>query len=174
MSRTPPRTGDAGPTRDLGRHQKFMVGTETEDQMKRVLAALLLLAGIVALIGTMAPAQDRAELFARYLRTDIAAKKTQVMSTAWLLSPQEEKAFWPAYQEYQQELAKFTDARQALVQQYVKEYKILDDAKAKELMDRVFELQEWRLSLLRRYATEMQKNLPVKQVAKFVQVEAQI
>lgn len=142
--------------------------------MKWVSAALVSLAGVALLGGTLAPAQDRAELLARYLRTDIAAKRTHVMSSALLLSADEEKAFWPVYKQYQQELAQFTDAREALIRDYVKEYRTLSDAKAKELMASSFELQEQRLKFLRKYAEEMQKSLPVKQVVKFVQVEAQI
>ncbi len=142
--------------------------------MNRLMAVPLLLAGVLALTGTWALGQDRAEMFARYLRTDVAAKRTEVLSSALFLSPEEEKAFWPAYQQYQVELAKFDDARQALIQRYVKEFNALDDAKAKELMDRAFELQEHRLSVLKKYATEMQKNISVKQVVKFVQMESQI
>ncbi len=142
--------------------------------MKRLTVALLLLGGVVALIGTLAPAEDRAEMFAHYLRADIAAKRTNVLSSALFLSPQEEKAFWPAYQQYQVELAKFSDSRQTLIQEYVKEFQTLDGAKAKELMDRAFELQEQRLALLKKYAAEMAKDLPIKKVVMFVQVESQI
>jgi hypothetical protein len=142
--------------------------------MKPAFATLVLLTGVVMLTGTIAQAQDREDVLARYLRVDIAAKKTQVMASGLLLSPPEEQAFMPVYQHYQVELAQFTDARQALIQQYVKGYKTLNDAQAKELLDRVFELQEQRLSLLRKYATEMQKSLPITLVAKFVQLELQL
>ena len=142
--------------------------------MKPVFAALVLLIGVVMLTGTIALAQDREDVLARYLRVDIASKKTQVMASGLLLSAPEEKAFMPLYQQYQAELDQFTNARQALIQQYVKEYKTLNDAQAKELVDRVLELQEQRLSLLRKYATEMQKTLPITLVAKFVQLELQL
>ncbi len=142
--------------------------------MKPVFATLVLLTGVVMLTGTMTLAQDREDVLARYLRVDIAAKKTQVMASGLLLSAPEENAFMPVYQQYQVELAQFTDARQALIKQYVKGYKTLNDAQAKELLDRVFELQEQRLTLLRKYATEMQKTLPITLVAKFVQLELQL
>ncbi len=142
--------------------------------MKSVFATLLLLTGVVTLTGTIALAQDREDVLARYLRVDIAAKRTQVMSSAMLLSAPEEQALMPVYQQYQQELAQFTDGRQVLIKQYVKDYKTLDDAQAKELIDRVFELQELRLSILRKYVTAMEKILPIKLVARFVQVEFQI
>ncbi len=142
--------------------------------MKPVFGTVLLLSGVVMLAGTIALAQDREDVLANYLRVDIAAKKTQVMASGLLLSAPEEKGFMAVYQQYHVELAQLTDARQAFIKQYVKEYKTLNDAQAKELMDRVFELQEQRLSLLRKYATELQKNLPMTLVAKFVQMEMQL
>lgn len=141
--------------------------------MKPVLATLLILTGVGIPAGPIALAQDR-DVLARYLRVDIAAKKTQVVSSAMLLSASEEQRFMPVYQQYQQELTQFTDGRQALIKQYVKEYKTLDDAQAKELIDKVFELQELRVGILRKYVAAMEKILPMKLVARFVQVESQI
>jgi hypothetical protein len=142
--------------------------------MKAIFATLLLLTGVVMLTGTIALAEDREDVLARYLRVDIAAQKTQVMATGLLLSGPDEKAFMPVYQQYQMELGQLTDSRQGLIKQFVKEYKTLNNAQAKELMDRVFEFHEQRLNLLRKYATEMQKNLPMTLVAKFVQLEMQL
>jgi hypothetical protein len=83
--------------------------------VKPVIAFLVLLAGVVLLTGTVAQAQSREDLLVRYLRTDIASKKTEVMSTGLLLPPEEAKAFSPVYQQYQQELAQLSNARQALI-----------------------------------------------------------
>jgi hypothetical protein len=91
-----------------------------------------------------------------------------------LLTRAEGEAFWPVYNEYQVELAQHTEQLQSLIKDYVQNYRTLDDAKAKELMDKSIELQEQRLSLLRKYAGNLAKVLPMKQVAKFYQVESQM
>ncbi len=142
--------------------------------MKRTVPIVVLAFGLLTVLGATVRAQDRVDALARYLRTDIAAKKTEVMTSALLLTPEQEKAFWPVYQEFQRELAQFSDSRQTLIKDYVQAYKTLDDAKAKDLMERAFELNEKRFALLRKYAAEMQRNIPIKEVVKFVQVEAQL
>ena len=142
--------------------------------MKRSLGVALVLASAISLTVNFAPAQDRAEMMARLLRTDLASKKTEMMSKALLLTPAEGAAFWPVYKEYQVELGRFNDERQAAIKEYVQNYRTLDDAKAKELMEKSLELQEQRLSLLRKYVANMQKVLPIKLVAKFFQVESQM
>jgi len=142
--------------------------------MKRVVGAAIVLGCVLALTIGLAWAQDRAEVMGRLLKTDLASKKTDMMSKALLLSPAEGAAFWPVYNEYQAELAQFNEQIQALIKDYVQNYRTLDDAKAKELMDKSIELQEHRLSLLRKYVGNMEKVLPLKQVARFYQVETQM
>jgi hypothetical protein len=142
--------------------------------MKAFFCTLLLLTGVAMLTGTTALAEDRADVLARYLRVDIASHSTQVMATGLLLTGPDEKAFSSLYQKYQVELAKLTDDRQSLIKDYVKVYKTLTNDQAKELLDRLFEFQEQRLSLLRKYSTDMQKSLPTTLVAKFVQLEMQL
>jgi hypothetical protein len=142
--------------------------------MQRSLGAAFVLSCIVALTTTITSGQDPAETMARLLRTDLAAKKTDMMSRALLLSPAEEAAFWPVYKQYQVELGQFNEQRQATIKDYVQHYQALDDAKAKELIEKSLELQEGRLRILRKYVGSMEKVLPMKQVAKFFQVESQM
>jgi hypothetical protein len=142
--------------------------------MKRSLGVAFVLACVIVLTIGIASAQDRADAMARLLRTDLASKKTEMMSKALLLSSAEGAKFWPVYNEYQAEMGRFNDERQALIKNYVQNFRTLDDAKAKELTDKSLELQERRLSLLRKYVGDMEKVLPMKQVAKFFQVESQM
>ena len=142
--------------------------------MQRALVAALALSCFIALTTGIASGQDSAETMARLLRTDLAAKKTDMMSKALLLTPAEEAAFWPVYKEYQVELAQFNEQLQAVIKDYVQHYQTLDDAKAKELIGKSLELQERRLNLLRKYVGSMEKVLPMKQVARFFQVESQM
>lgn len=151
-----------------------MTPTGTEGGMKRSMTMALIVASAILLTAAVAPAQDRAEVMARLLRTDLASKKTEMMSKALLLSSDEGAKFWPVYKEYQAELGQFNEQLQAGIKDYVDNYRTLDDAKAKELINKSLDLQEQRLSLLRKYVENMQKVLPMKLVAKFFQVETQM
>ena len=142
--------------------------------MQRSLAVALGLSCIIALITGIASGQDRAETMARLLRMDLAAKTTDMMGKALNLSRTEQEAFWPVYNDYRVELAQFNDQLQAVIKDYVQHYQSLDDAKAKDLIEKSFELQERRLNLLRRYVGNMEKVLPMTQVARFFQVESQM
>ncbi len=142
--------------------------------IRRFVPLVVFLVIAIVLTGIVVSAQDRASATANLLRLDIAAKKTRVLSDAMLLSSAEATAFWPVYRQYEQELAQFNDDRLALIKTYVQNYKALDDTTAKDLMEKSFELQERRLTLLRKYAGELQKNLAPKRVAMFIQVESQL
>ncbi len=142
--------------------------------MRRFAPIVVLMVTGLVLTGIVVSAQDRVAAMANLLRVDIAAKKTRVLSDAMLLSSPEGAAFWPVYRQYERELAEFNDTRLALIKEYIQNYRTLDDAKAKDLLEKSFELQERRLSLLRKYAGELQKSLPTKRVAMFIQVESQL
>jgi len=142
--------------------------------MRRFVTLVVLLITGVVLTGIVVSAQDRVSAMANLLRVDIAGKKTRVLSDAMLLDSPEAAAFWPVYRQYERELAEFNDSRLALIKEYTQNYRALDDAKAKDLLEKSFELQERRLSLLRKYAGELQKSLPAKRVAIFIQVESQL
>ncbi|HWU38046.1 MAG TPA: hypothetical protein VN203_10405 [Candidatus Acidoferrum sp.] len=142
--------------------------------MQRWLAGALGLSCIIALITGIASGQDQAERMARLLRMDLAVKTSDMMGKALNLSRTEQEAFWPVYNDYRVELAQFNDQLQAVIKDYVQHYQSLDDAKAKDLIEKSFELQERRLNLLRKYVGNMEKVLPMKQVARFFQVESQM
>ena len=108
------------------------------------------------------------------IQYSIAVKKMEIMSRAVLLPPAESDAFWPVYRDYERERAQIEARTQGLVQDYMKSYETLDDAKAQELLDRLFELHEQRLVLLRKYAAQLQAKLPMRKVDGFVLTEFQL
>ncbi len=61
-----------------------------------------------------------------------------------------------------------------LIDDYMESYRTLDDVKARALLDRLFQLHEQRVALLRRYAEQLQAKLPARQVAGFVLTELQL
>jgi hypothetical protein len=143
-------------------------------KMKRVFALLLASACVVFGAGTVAYSAANPEAVADMLRQDLASKKSEMMGRALLLSREESDKFWPVYREYDRERAQLDGRAVNLINDYVKNYRTLDDAKAKELLETLFSVQEQRLSLLRKYATQLQATLPMRQVAGFVQVEFQL
>ncbi len=142
--------------------------------MSRVLSLLAAAACVMLLGGTSAPGATNPDAIAKMLNTDIAAKKGDMMSRALLLSRAEADAFWPLYREYEREREELEGRTVGLIEDYMKNYRTLDDAKAQGLLDRLFELHEQRLVLLRKYTTKLQAVVPMRQVAGFVQTEFQL
>jgi hypothetical protein len=142
--------------------------------MKRLMPWVAAWACLIALTGSVGFSATPPEVVADMLRQDLASKKTEMMSRALQLTRQEADAFWPAYREYERERTQLDGRAQDLINEYVKNYRSLDDVKAKELLDTLFDVQGRRLTLLRKYATHLQATLPMRQVAGFVQVEFQL
>jgi len=80
-------------------------------------------------------------------------------------------AFWPVYKKYESELTKIFDDRIALLKDYAANYEKMSNDKAKELLERVFQLEDRTTGLQRKYAREMGTVLPAKLVTRLFQVE---
>ncbi len=132
------------------------------------------LAGGLLLSATPARTETSQDILTHYVNLDVASKRSEVMTKAVLMNEAERRVFWPVYDAYQRELVRSSRERDALLKEYVKDAGNLDDARANVLMVRAFDLQEKRVALLKKYAEELQKQLPGKLVLKFVQVELQL
>jgi len=140
----------------------------------RIMIVAVSLVGALLLAATPAKAQTSQDVLAYYLSLDVASKKSEVMAKAVLMNEAERQVFWPIYDAYQRELTLVSNERVALLQEYRKDAATLDDATAKALIAKGFEIQQRRADLLKRYAEGLQKQLPGKLVLKFVQVELQL
>jgi hypothetical protein len=79
--------------------------------------------------------------------------------------------FWPVYREYETELSKIGDARMANVKDYAANYESMTDAKAKELVNNAFSLNEQRSKLLKKYFGKVEKATSTRLAARWAQCE---
>ena len=112
--------------------------------------------------------------YIQLLRSDLKAERVAIITEVMELTDQEGEIFWPIYKEYEFEFDKLGDERIALIKDYAAHFESLTDEKAKELMDRAFKLDENKLKLDKKYFKKMDKELPTKTAAKFMQLENQI
>jgi Spy/CpxP family protein refolding chaperone len=130
--------------------------------------------GAFALVVPGAAAATSHEAIADVLETHVAVNRTDVMARAVLLPRAEADAFWPLYRNYERERERLEGEARALLEEYLTSAPTLDDAGAQALLDRLFELHEQRLALLRTYALALREKLPVRQAAEFVQTEFEL
>src|SRR6266508_5248569 len=110
------------------------------------------------------------------LRDKIKADKKWVVATNMELTESEAKGFWPIYEAYQKDLQKINRRLANLLESYSADFrsKSLTDDKAKKLIDEALAIEQAEAYLKGTYASKLGKVLPVKKVARYLQIENKI
>jgi hypothetical protein len=92
------------------------------------------------------------------------------------LTESESKGFWPIYDEYQKDLQKINRRIVSLLESYAADFrgKSLTDDKAKKLIEEAVAIEQAEANLKSTYAPKLSKVLPVKKVARYLQIENKI
>ena len=106
-------------------------------------------------------------------RINLRANKRTLIQKAVQFTDEQNKAYWPIYDNYEKELIKINDQRLAMIQDYAKNYQTMTDEKAAELIMRAMDFQDKRFALRKRYMVELKNVLPPKTVARLLQLENQ-
>jgi hypothetical protein len=121
-------------------------------------------------------AQDKPADNLQILRDKIKADKKLLVATNMELTEPEAKGFWPIYDEYQKDLQKINRRLVGLLESYAADFrnKSLTDDKAKKLIDEAIAIEAAEANLKSTYAPKLSKALPVKKVARYLQIENKI
>ena len=144
------------------------------DLAKRIIGVMMvtLLFGFVPL----SSAQDKPADTLQILRDKIKADKKLVVATNMELTDSEAKGFWPIYEEYQKDLHRINQRIADVLESYAADFrsKTLTDDKAKKLIDEALAIEQAEVNLKSTYAPKLGKALPVKKVARYLQIENKI
>ena len=121
-------------------------------------------------------AQDKPADNMQILRDKIKADKKLVVATNMELTESEAKDFWPIYDQYQRDLQKINQRIANVLEGYAADFrgKSLTDEKAKKLIEEAVAIEQAEANLKRTYAPKLSKVLPVKKVARYLQIENKI
>jgi hypothetical protein len=110
------------------------------------------------------------------LREKIKADKKLVVAANMQLTESEAKAFWPVYDRYQKDLAKINHRIGKLIESYAADYQAntLTDEKAKKLIGEYVAIGKAEAKLQESYVPKLSKVLPMKKVARYLQIENKI
>jgi hypothetical protein len=99
-----------------------------------------------------------------------------VVAANMQLTESEAKAFWPVYEEYQKDLAAINQRIGNLIKSYAADYNAntLTDEKAKKLVDELVAIEQAEAGLKSSYVPKLGKVLPMKKVARYLQVENKV
>lgn len=138
--------------------------------MRIVLVALAMSLAVPAL------AQEGSTSNMEILRDKLKADKKLVVAANMQLSDAEGQAFWPVYEEYQQDLMKINAQLGKVILAYADAYKkgAVPDDVAKELMSDALDVEEAELKLKREYMPKIEKTVGAAKAARYLQIENKI
>jgi hypothetical protein len=105
------------------------------------------------------------------LKSDLKSRKTGFIREGLRLNEKEAVAFWPIYQSYEADLKRVEETRLRVIQDYLDNYDRMTDDRAKEIIKQKLALEGRRIELKRDYLKRLEKVLPGKTVARFLQLE---
>ena len=121
-------------------------------------------------------AQDKPADNMQILRDKLKADKKLLVASNMELTESEAKGFWPIYDEYQKELQKINQRLGKVLESYADDNrgKSLTDDKAKKLIDEAVSIEQAEANIKSTFAPKLSKVLPVKKVARYLQIENKI
>jgi Spy/CpxP family protein refolding chaperone len=141
----------------------------------RMLMAICALFALLTLAASAQTAQVSAKPLTdsdiQLLRSDVQADKNEIIVDTMQFTDAESAAFWPVYRDYARDQQVLGDKRLQLIKDYAKNYDSLDDAKARDMVQRMINIDDETLNLREDYWPKFMKALGAKRAAKFYQVD---
>jgi hypothetical protein len=136
--------------------------------MKRSIVAVAALAACAVGAPALAQSQnDENQVLISQIQTD----KRAVVLRGLQLTDAQSNAFVPIYDEYQAERKKLADRSVDLLDKFAANYDSMTDDAAKGILKDWFDIEDERISLIKKYAKRFEKVLPATRVLRFVQIE---
>lgn len=105
------------------------------------------------------------------LRSDVQATKNDIIADTMKFSDAESTGFWPVYRDYARDQQAIGDQRVQLIKDYATNFDSMNDDKAKDLVQRMLNIDDQNLKLRKDYWPKFVKALGAKRAAKFYQVD---
>ncbi|HEY2106567.1 MAG TPA: hypothetical protein VGH29_12315 [Candidatus Binataceae bacterium] len=140
-------------------------------RVTRYLGALGAVAVVISLLGAIAAAQEGAPT---QKQLDIAALRAQrkaVVGANMKLTPDQAKAFWPLYSQYEDAMDRVDKRHAREIKDYAKNYENLTDDQANRKLDEVMAVAQDRVNVQKQYIPKFRAALPGITVTRFFQVD---
>ena len=108
------------------------------------------------------------------LRSDVQADKNQIITHTMAFTDAESAAFWPVYRDFARDQQAIGDERVKLIKDYAQNYDKIDDAKAKDMAQRLLNIEAKMVNVRQEYWPKFEKALGAKRAAKFYQVDSRL
>lgn len=143
--------------------------------MKTANRIIIPLLALIMALGVMpAISQDKPVDNMQIVREKIRADKKLFVAENMELTEAEAKAFWPVYEQYQDELFLLRSRTVKLINDYADAYEKMANDTAKKLLDEYFTIETLGLKLRKAYLPKFRKVLPEVKVVRYYQIENKI
>jgi len=136
-----------------------------------ICVSLGLLVAVVSAQTAKVTANPLTDTDIQLLRSDVQASKNQIIADTMQFTDVESGAFWPVYRDYARDQQVIGDDRVQLIKDYARNYDSMDDPKAKDMVQRMINIEDRTLNLREDYWPKFMKALGAKRAAKFYQVD---
>jgi hypothetical protein len=128
----------------------------------------------MAVVAVPAFAQDKAADNMQIVLEKVRADKKLLVAENMQLTEAEGKAFWPVYEQYQNELFLLRVRTARLITDYANAQEKMTNESARTLLDEYMTIESLGLMLRQVYLPEFRKVLPEVKVARYYQIENKI
>jgi hypothetical protein len=138
---------------------------------------VLMVLGMIGVIMTASVpviAQEKPTDNMQILLEKIRADKKLLVAENMQLTEAEAKAFWPVYEQYQEELFLLRVRTAKLIKDYADAYDKMTNDTAKKLLDEYMTIEKLGLKLREVYLPKFRKVVPEVKVARYYQIENKI
>jgi len=144
----------------------------------KILKMLILpiVCGTLAIAAPVYAAESALATNMQILLDKVKADKKLVVAKNMQLSDAESKAFWPIYDAYQKDLMKLDERMAKMIGSYAQAYNSgsMTDQQAHTLINEAIDIDAAEAALRKSYVPKLNKALPAKKVARYLQLENKI
>ncbi len=129
---------------------------------------------VIMLFAATAIAQDKSADNLQIFIEKIRADKKLLVAENMQLTDSEAKAFWPVYEQYQNELFLLRMRSAKLIRDYADSYKKMTNETAKKMLEEYLTIESLALKLRKTYLPKFEKVLSPMKTARYYQIENKI
>jgi hypothetical protein len=105
------------------------------------------------------------------IRSRLGDKVNTTVKNTMKLTPEEEKVFWPLYEDYTDELYDIHDKRMEVIQEFTNYFDKMTDKRADKIWTNYLRFQKELLDIQKEYYDKFKEILPAAKAVRYFQME---
>ena len=129
---------------------------------------------VVILLLAFSSTLDAQEDYYNLMRSRLGDQVKTTVENTMKLSPEEEKVFWPLYEDYTDELYDIYNKRMKVIQEFTNYFDKMTDKRADKIWTNYLRFQKELLDIQKEYYDKFKEILPAAKAVRYFQMENKI